>query len=227
MSDRRTPNAIQQRLAILQTAALSALSVLEPFGHTIAFAIAETLTRRRLDRIERTGREVGEALEFLRVSVSDLEQRLSDERITELVIRALAGAAETSREEKRHAFAAVIVNSVIAVEPREEEQRYFVELIERMRPVHFAVLQIYASSFDDNDERTLADLLATQEDRDTFDELATMAATDLFNWGLIEVAQTMYGHWRVSDFPAAPLKPLGARFLGYVTMPDRAGGTTA
>lgn len=211
---------VQGRVAILGTAALTALSALPPFGGSLAFAIADTVTRRRLDRVEATARDVTVGLGRIDARVSDVERRLSDEAVVELVIRALAGAADASREEKRRAFSAAILNTVAAAEPGEEEQRYFLALIERMRPVHFAVLRIYASDFEANDKRTLADLLDTQEDRETFDELASLAATDLFDWGLIQVAQTMYGHWPVSDFAVPSMKPLGGRFVAFLRLPD-------
>jgi hypothetical protein len=210
---------VEQRIAVLQTAALTALSALPPFGGSVAFAIAETVTRRRLDRVEEVGQRVTDELGQLHTRLADVERRLEDERVVELVVRALAGAADSSREQKRRAFSAAIVSTVTATEAQEEEQRYFVELIERMRPVHFAVLQIYASDFEDTDARTLADLLDTDADREIFDELATMAATDLFDWGLIQVAQTMYGHWPVRDFAVPSLKPLGSRFVDFLRFP--------
>ncbi len=197
------------------TALVSALPIL---GGPFSVLMTEYLPSVRLQRLDEMLRWIQDEVVLMQ---ADLEDRVVlNEQFAELFERAAANAVKSASDEKRRAFAALIANGLLGINPDAEDQLYFVDLLERCRPVHLAVLAIAVRDWT-GDYRTVGEILSTEAD------VATLAGSDLFSWGLKWTDHTVQPHWRAIEVADAGLTPLGERFVRSITMPSAGRATDA
>ena len=215
----KTDHALSGLKALLSTA---------PFTGGLASLMNDYIP----DSIEKRAREL---LMQLNEDFKSLEERYNEEVLTKdyfitTFLTAFKQAVETHQEEKINAFRAIILNTLLISEPNEDEIAFFINITQRLTPIHIKLLRIFSnpqSSLDNNPEAKsklqnismggLSSLtLALLPGYD--DNLIENAFKDLYNMGFHTTSSyrtTMTGHGitqkRTSEF--------GDRYLQFITLP--------
>ena len=200
-------------------ALLTVVSAVPVVGGPIVTFLAGVISSREAARVEEVLAWVRERLDLLGLRVEELADRPDAETLAELLERSLVGAASSAHVAKREAYAALIVNGIADLDPNHEEQRFFVDIVDRSRPIHIRALQLMATGTSPDDERTIADAFPELAHDSPILELANLASQDLATWGLTQGPKSFQIHHLLREFNATGLTDLGRRCLAYITMP--------
>ena len=86
-------------------------------------------------------RELGERVDRLEATHTDIRERLGTEQMITVAALATLSAMSTHQEEKREALRAAVLNSAIAAEPDHEIQLLFLRLIDQLTAAQLQLLK--------------------------------------------------------------------------------------
>src|SRR5258706_2864969 len=201
----------------LRTATLAWLQAIPLIGGTLAELVSAGVPaareRRLQDLVERIAADVDAIWDAVDVD-------LADETFAETLETAIEQAMRASEDEKREAFAAIIVNSLTEARPNEEERLFFQDVMARSRTLHVRVLKILAASteFPRSFSAGAPDFLLLPGLPEYDRRLVELAWAELSQWRLANAS------WGVGANKTGPpqgeyITDLGRRFLRFVTVP--------
>ncbi len=137
-----SPADLAEHLVNILKAALATT----PFCGGIASLMSDYIPSRRVKRLEEFASQVGQDLETLREKVE--AQRIKTDDYAFIFERCFRGAADFPQEEKLEAFRGILVNSVLPTSLSKDEREFFLNLVERLSPVHLRILRFMADPHD-------------------------------------------------------------------------------
>ncbi|XVV11325.1 hypothetical protein ACQP2X_41860 [Actinoplanes sp. CA-131856] len=119
------------------------VSAIPGVGGPLGVALADRLTRSYNERMQDWLTDVAVALRQLEGRVGDFEDLATNEAFLDAVA-AGTRIAERSRQEKRSILRNAVLNTALAVDPDEDRQYVFFDLIDRLPPVALRLLKFVA-----------------------------------------------------------------------------------
>jgi len=110
-----------------------------PFCGGIASLMSDYIPSRRVKRLEDFARQVAEDLNAVMEAAQ--AERLETDEYAFIFERCFLGASQFPQEEKIRAFRAILVNSILPTDLRQDEQEYFLSLAERLSPLHLRMIR--------------------------------------------------------------------------------------
>ncbi|HEX2051554.1 MAG TPA: hypothetical protein VHJ34_13120 [Actinomycetota bacterium] len=116
-----------------------------PFAGGVLAEVTSLLWTPRLQkRRDEWLQDLAETVENLRQKYDDIAERLDDDAVLTVAVRAARAAASTHEEEKRKALRNAVLNSALRVEPDIQIQQILTELIDRLTEAHLQMLAFVA-----------------------------------------------------------------------------------
>ncbi|WP_159079559.1 hypothetical protein [Plantactinospora sp. BC1] len=137
------PPAQSDRRQGLSKAAEMVVSAIPGVGGPLGIVLADVLARPYNRRMEEWLTDLAVALRELEERVGDFEHLANNEAFVDAVA-AGTRIAERSRREKRELLRNAVLNTALAVDPDEDRQHVFFDLIDRLPPVALRLLKFLA-----------------------------------------------------------------------------------
>jgi hypothetical protein len=127
----------------LSKAAEMVVSAIPGIGGPLGVALADALARPYNRRMEEWLAALAVALHGLQERVGDFEELAKKEAFVDAVAVGTR-IAERNRREKRELLRNAVLNTALAVDPDEDQQHVFFDLIDRLPPVSLRLLKFLA-----------------------------------------------------------------------------------
>lgn len=220
--DKRSPGDL------VHTGTEAALGAIPVLGGPIATIVAEawtpTLERRRVEWLNQLSEDVG----TLAGEIGDIEERLKDEAVLDVAMRAAEAALRTRDEGKRRRLRAAVLNAATGKESDIEQAEIFVRLIDQFTEAHLVMLSFLDGPevFAEQHGRHLANITAgglmshinavfPQWSEDFVDRIVA----DLDQARLTQGNTALRTMMTYGGTVAQRTSPAGRRFLQFVTHP--------
>ncbi len=199
-----------------------------PFAGGISSLISDYIPSARMRRIEEFAQRV--ALDLKDVSSKVDASHLNTDEFAFLFEKAFRGAAEHYQREKLDAFRGILVNAAIRADVEQEQQEYFLVLVNNLSVLHLRILRFMADP-----KKYLADIKIDESGiRGGFSDIfgkvipgvdlkiIEAAFGDLYQSGLISTDKNIF-HTMTSaqglELIGHRLAPLGERFVEFCQSP--------
>jgi hypothetical protein len=161
--------------------ALGVLASIPVVGSAISAAIDAHIPAARERRLDDFLAKLAEAVDALEVAGQDPEP---PDDFADIVEAVLEDVVRTAEEEKRRAYAAVLVNALLTTGD-DEERLALLDLLRRVRTIHIRILGVLSDPRTTFSDHLLATLRRSLPDYSA--EMIRLAWLDLSSWGLVRV----------------------------------------
>lgn len=215
---------LDHALSVVKAAANAIPYVGGPLGSLLSDYLPNSVEKRKTEFIGKLGQELESVQDRLQNDV------ISKEYFISIFMQSFRRAIESSQEEKVGAFRAIIVNTAIDQAPREDEIFAFVNITDRLTPLHIKLLKILANpeqAIENNETaksgfenvsmggiNTLFELLLSEYPID----LVGVAFYDLYILGLQNTERGGVTMTK-SGITSKRTTGFGDRYLQYITFP--------
>jgi hypothetical protein len=139
------PPTLSDRRQGLSKVGEMALSMVPVVGGPLGIALADALARPHQQRMDDWLASLAVALRELEERVGTFDDLADNEAFVDAVATG-ARAAERNRREKRDLLRNAVLNTALAVDPDEDRQHVFFDLIERLPPMSLRMLKFVADA---------------------------------------------------------------------------------
>ena len=195
-----------------------------PFAGAIASLMSDYIPSSRARRLEEFARSLAQDLD--RLSNRVREDYLLTDEFAFMFEKCFRGVAENYQHDKIEAFRGILVNSAVRSDVVEDEQEYFLNLVNSLSVLHIRILKFMAAP-----ERYLEDTgIPSSRIRGGFAQFLPVAIPgvqlevlksafgELFRNGLTNTDQTIFGtitSGQGLDLLRGRVTDLGNRFIGF------------
>lgn len=223
--DARSPADFAEHILNIVKAALATA----PFCGGIASLMSDYIPGRRFARVEEFAGQIASDLNRLQDRVD--QDRIQTEEYAFLFERCFRSAADFPQPDKREAFRAILLNSVLPTDLTQDQREFFLNTVERLSAVHLRILRFMGGP------RAYLSAMDIAEDRigggfSTFFPVALpgvpldvirAAFADLHSLGFINTDPSIFGTMTAGQglqLLGDRLTPLGRAFVRFCTVPE-------
>jgi hypothetical protein len=222
------PSSLSEHLLNILKAALATA----PFCGGIASLMSDYIPGRRVKRPEEFATRVGQDLEQLQERVNTAQ--IESDQFAFIFERCFRGASEFPQQERLEAFRGILINSVLPTSLSQDQQEFFLNLVERLSVIHLRILRFMAFPRSYLEAMGIPENLIHGGFSDFFPialpdvglEVIRSAFADLHALGLISTDAHIFNTMTAGqglNLLGDRVTPLGKDFIGFCQAPTRQG----